>query len=234
MSQQRRKSGQAKKRKAQKTGGGMPGWVWGLGGLMIGLCVAVVVNLELKTDDEDLDSMLGAEQSNDSAQESPSQTTDNADSDQGAANKDRSKEPDFEFYKVLPEQEVEVPAEEQAKADEATSPDTPAGDGAVEPATSTDEASAAASPADDAAAKGGSGSLVLQAGSFQDPGSADRMKAELALLGIEARIESASPNGEETWHRVRAGPYTDRKRVNEIRDRLRRNDIDTIILTKGD
>lgn len=47
---------------------------------------------------------------------------------------------------------------------------------------------------------------LLQAGAFQASGQAEEMKARIAMLGLSARVESASING-GTVYRVRMGPY---------------------------
>jgi len=115
--------------------------------------------------------------------------------------------PRFEFYTMLPEMEVAVSEEEieTAKADSARSQPTPF-----------------------------AGTYVLQVGSFRRYAEADRMKATLALLGLEAQIQTVSIDGEETWHRVRLGPYSDVARLNEARDRLYENDLEAIVLKQKD
>lgn len=47
---------------------------------------------------------------------------------------------------------------------------------------------------------------LLQAGAFQASGQAEEMKARIAMLGLSARVESASIGG-NTVYRVRMGPY---------------------------
>ena len=47
---------------------------------------------------------------------------------------------------------------------------------------------------------------LLQAGAFQASGQAEEMKAKIAMLGLGARVESASIGG-KTVYRVRMGPY---------------------------
>ena len=112
--------------------------------------------------------------------------------------------PQFEFYTILPEMEITVP---DSEVQVATQP---------EPQPSeTDKAS---------------GSYMLQVGSFQKLEQADELKATLALLGFEAEIQSVPVNGGETWHRVRLGPYTDLARLNETRIRLRKNNIEALLL----
>ena len=48
---------------------------------------------------------------------------------------------------------------------------------------------------------------ILQAGSFANFDDADRLKARLALAGLEARIEKISIEGKGEYFRVRLGPY---------------------------
>jgi cell division protein FtsN len=85
--------------------------------------------------------------------------------------------PQFEFYSVLPEMEVEVP------------PDTlrPSATISQTPTSST-------------------GIYQLQVASYRSSEDAERMKASLALKGISARVERVSVN-DKTYYRVRSGPY---------------------------
>ena len=47
---------------------------------------------------------------------------------------------------------------------------------------------------------------LLQAGAFGASGDAEAVKAKIALLGLNARVESAAIGG-KTVYRVRMGPY---------------------------
>jgi cell division protein FtsN len=49
---------------------------------------------------------------------------------------------------------------------------------------------------------------ILQAGSFGDHEDADRLKAKLALSGLEAKIEKVVIEGKGAYYRVRLGPYS--------------------------
>lgn len=69
--------------------------------------------------------------------------------------------------------------------------------------------------------------FYLQAGAFQSAADADNLKARLALLGVEARIETAAVPEKGTWHRVRAGPFATVEQVNRARETLRQNGIET-------
>jgi cell division protein FtsN len=113
-------------------------------------------------------------------------------------------EPRFSFYNMLPNFEVVIPEEE---------PDV-SRDGEVE---------AVESP----------GTYVLQAGSFTETGDADRRRAELALLGIESRVQRIIID-DRTYHRVRIGPTNDLDELNRIRSRLREARIDVLRIRLGD
>ena len=109
----------------------------------------------------------------------------------------------FDFYTLLPELEVIIPQEETGLPEK-------------QPAKQT------TSPTH----KGG---YLLQAGSFKSFEDADSLKARLALLGIEANVQSVDVNNIQ-WHRVRVGPSSDRQALEQIRMRLRTHQIDTILM----
>ncbi len=71
---------------------------------------------------------------------------------------------------------------------------------------------------------------ILQAGSFKSFEEADRLKASLNLIGIEAAIQTVTVNNKDTWHRVQIGPYQDLAELNAVRARLKQNNIDTVLL----
>ena len=67
-------------------------------------------------------------------------------------------------------------------------------------------------------------------GSFEQYEAADEVKAQLALLGINADIQRVVINGRDIRHRVRVGPYKDPAKLQEIRDRLLANNFDFMLL----
>lgn len=67
--------------------------------------------------------------------------------------------------------------------------------------------------------------LYLQLGSFQSETEADNLKAKLALLGVEARIETANVPEKGLFHRVRVGPYATTAELNRVRDQLNQNGV---------
>lgn len=74
------------------------------------------------------------------------------------------------------------------------------------------------------------GTYILQVGSFRSNKEADTRKAELALLGIVSSIQSVTINGSDTWHRVRIGPVSDMKKLDELRSKLKQNNIHFMLL----
>lgn len=74
----------------------------------------------------------------------------------------------------------------------------------------------------------GHGTYTLQVGSYRNLSDADRVKARLALLGIEADIYTVKVS-EETWHRVVVGPYSNAGKLRRITTRLRKNNIEFMV-----
>ena len=66
---------------------------------------------------------------------------------------------------------------------------------------------------------------VLQVGAFRTEPEADRLRAQLALLGLEARIQKNVVDDKDTWFRVRVGPIQDDAELARIRARLDENKI---------
>ncbi|MFP5344985.1 MAG: SPOR domain-containing protein, partial [Gammaproteobacteria bacterium] len=81
-----------------------------------------------------------------------------------------------------------------------------------------------------AAQEGKPEAYILQAGSFKNFAEADRLKASLNLIGIEAGIQTVTVNNKDTWHRVQIGPYRDVAELNAVRARLKQNNIDAVLL----
>lgn len=70
----------------------------------------------------------------------------------------------------------------------------------------------------------------LQAGAFQNEQDADNLKAKLALLGIEARIQTQEIPGKGLWHRVRIGPFNKTADLEKVRAQLKGNGIDSAVV----
>ncbi len=112
--------------------------------------------------------------------------------------------PRFDFYRLLPEREIIIPDEEIKAVPKKESVPIPEADK--------------------------SGQYILQAGAFKTFKQADQLKAKLALIGVQANIETVKINDAVAWHRVRLGPFGKLDEVNTVRYRLQDNDIDTVVL----
>ena len=113
--------------------------------------------------------------------------------------------PKFDFYTILPEMEVVISDEE-----------------------------AAPPPAKDLPASGKPGSeplnYRLQVGSFKRMSDADRQKAKLALIGVEASIEKVNIGQGEVYHRVLTQPFKTKQELNASRKRLQQNGINSLVV----
>jgi cell division protein FtsN len=104
--------------------------------------------------------------------------------------------PVIDFYKVLPQREVEISIPEQDRD-------------AIENPTINKEIV---------------GQTILQVGSFQSAAEADSLKAQLAFLGLQASVKSAVVN-DQTWHRVELGPFDSEISLSRAKNLLIENRI---------
>ena len=128
--------------------------------------------------------------------------------------------PQFSFYTVLPEMEVLVSEEEvnrRVKQPSVGQPPTVAAQAAP-----TAPAATPSPPQSE--------SLLLQVAAFKKPEEADRMKAKLALLGVTADIQTVSINNEAAFYRVRVGPFNSANKLKDVRDRLKGNGYDSVVV----
>lgn len=77
-------------------------------------------------------------------------------------------------------------------------------------------------------------SFYLQAGAFQNAPDADNLKARLALIGMQASIQTTTLPERGVWHRVRIGPYANVEELNRTRDTLKKSGIDTTLIKVRD
>lgn len=73
------------------------------------------------------------------------------------------------------------------------------------------------------------GTYVLQAGSYPEHAQADSVKARLALLGVSSQIQAVTVDGRR-FHRVRIGPVENLDELNRLRERLRQNRIEFLVI----
>jgi cell division protein FtsN len=77
------------------------------------------------------------------------------------------------------------------------------------------------------------GTYVLQAGSYKNFADADRIRAQLALQGVESKVQKVSVDN-DTWHRIRIGPISKLDDLNKLRAILRKADVDVLVIRVGD
>ena len=251
--------------------GGLPGWAWGVIGLLLGVALLMAAPKLLKSDGDG----FFRPQPNPDAQPAPvALGEDGVVAPDGAAaprdpataagksDDDAPKSPEYDFYTLLPGKEVlltdaELAATERAETERAaqhaqsqaaaiaqadatghattttattTLPLPQPVDAGSKPArtpaaapiagatAATSPTGATPAPADDDTR------YLLQAGAFQASGQAEELKARIALLGLSARVESASIGG-KTVYRVRMGPYGTASDLAEAKRKLARGGL---------
>lgn len=70
---------------------------------------------------------------------------------------------------------------------------------------------------------------LLQAGAFRSADDADRRRAAILLLDLQARTLRVTRQG-DSWHRVLVGPFANRAAVRDAQVRLLEEEIDSIVL----
>lgn len=70
--------------------------------------------------------------------------------------------------------------------------------------------------------------IYLQAGSFRRIADADKRRAELLMYGMRASAEPVNSSG-ETWYRVQIGPFASDAEMSRARSKLKANGIDTLM-----
>jgi len=111
----------------------------------------------------------------------------------------------YDFYEMLPNFEVVVP-----EKDKDVKRDLPAAAKIERP-----------------------GVYVLQAGSYRNQADADRVRAQLAMQGIAAKVQRVAVDT-DVWHRVRVGPINNLDELNKVRRQLQAADVDALVIRVGD
>ena len=111
----------------------------------------------------------------------------------------------YDFYEMLPNFEVVVP-----EKDKDVKRDLPAAAKIERP-----------------------GVYVLQAGSYRNQADAERIRAQLAMQGIAAKVQRVAVDT-DVWHRVRVGPINNLDELNKLRRQLQAADVDALVIRVGD
>jgi cell division protein FtsN len=116
----------------------------------------------------------------------------------------KTPKPRFDFYKLLQESEQIVPATETIGDPEK----------APEHTASNIE-------------------YILQVGSFPAQAEADKLRAQLILLNLDAHLESVEIHKGEIWHRVVVGPFDSQEKLASARSSLVANQYTALVLKRA-
>src|SRR5690348_15229892 len=111
----------------------------------------------------------------------------------------------YDFYQMLPNFEVVVP-----EKDKDVKRDLPASAPIERP-----------------------GVYVLQAGSYRNEADAARVARQLALQGVQAKVQRVAVDA-DVWHRVRIGPIRDLAELNKVRKQLQAAEVNALVIRVGD
>lgn len=103
--------------------------------------------------------------------------------------------PQFDFYTILPKKEIVLPEHE------------------IKTRTREEQVG-----------KNKKANYVIKAGSYRNLNEADALKAKLALMGIESKIQKAKVES-ASWYTVMLGPYAQMSSVTDIISRLQKNGL---------
>lgn len=251
------KRGKSQARRNGSSNSGMPGWAWLVIGLALGVGIFLLAPKFL--DGKGTDSFFRPKPNADAqppamdavddepiVSENGTPTASAATATTTPANgttgkEGDTKEQDYDFYTLLPAEEValsdtELAARARAEAAErrttekpvpAPNPDAadiaipPAIDTPKPPANTVKENTASTKPPVEVATATvrDDARYLLQAGAFAASGDAEALKAKIAFLGLGARVESAQIKG-NTVYRVRMGPYGSATELAEAKRKL--------------
>ncbi|MDR5892151.1 SPOR domain-containing protein [Halomonas mongoliensis] len=208
----------------------LPGWVWGLAGLVGGFLLSQHQHgvAPWQVEDSPLATVLPR-----SAPPEPEAAA--------PARPSEPRMPTFEFYTLLPESEVIAPrgempastarppapppAEESSEAASAQESADPIAEViAANLATERSEPTAAAEPA------GNGHRYMLQAASFRESGDAQQLQRRLRDFGLLAQVSEVRAGGGETWHRVQVGPYDDNRELSRAQDLMVTQGIEPLLI----
>jgi cell division protein FtsN len=175
----------------------LPGWVWLVLGLSIGLVVAAIVYVSKPKPILPTVPAGAAATSGKPATAAPA-------SPSGQIPLPPKQPSRFSFYEMLPSYEVVIPREDARASSKAGKPTT----------------AEIAAP----------GQYLIQVGSYKTRDEADRARANLALLGVESRIEQVTIDQSETWFRVRIGPESSLAKAQDTLERLDQNGIKGVLV----
>lgn len=134
----------------------------------------------------------------------------------------------FSFHDILPELEVVVSDNELSKPDPKKPEEKKPEEKKPEEKKPEEKKAEVAKKPEDKKADAAAGSYMLQVASLRTAADAERLKAELAIQGIQVKVQTVTVNGKDTYHRLQAGPYQGKQAVNDARSQLKTKGMDPI------
>lgn len=135
--------------------------------------------------------------------------------------------PKYDFYTLLPESEVILPPEEPKP--KAQPPVTPEEAAKIDAARAEAALAGQVPPPPPTVAKAPVTQFFLQAGSFRQKPEAEKVRAQIILLGQDVRVENVTVR-DEVWYRVLVGPYADREQLGKAQKTLSASGYKNLLL----
>lgn len=190
----------------------VPGWVWLACGLVIGGFVVMLMNLEPG----------GAE----IKRERPDPKRSAAKVQSGS----EQPKPKYDFYTLLPESEVIVPPDAMPEpVVPEQEPVTPEEAAKIDAQRAETALAGMTPPPPPLVASAGKTQYFLQAGSFRKAADADRVRAQIILLGQSVQIESGTVR-DELWYRVLVGPFASKEQLGGAQKALAASGFSNLLL----
>ncbi|WP_410209804.1 SPOR domain-containing protein [Aquirhabdus sp.] len=139
-----------------------------------------------------------------------------------AATTDSGKPADFQFYDLLPKQQV-TPIPTQTVPDVVPDDPTPVVVGSGNDAAPTSTS-----------AKPGQAHYILQVNSFQTADEADKQRAAVLLAGLPADVRHTTGNDGSEWYRVVSGPFDSKNEALKAQRQLQDSGIDALVVEQSE
>ena len=191
----------------------VPGWVWLVCGLVIGGFIMFLMNLEPGGDE------IKRAKDTPKPKEQPKRP---------APTTGQPVKPKYDFYTLLPESEVILPPE-APKPEQAPKPVTPEEAAKIDAARAEAALNGQVPPPPPMVAKAPATQFFLQAGSFRKQPEAERVRAQIILLGQDVRVENVTVRDED-WYRVLVGPFANREQLGQAQKTLAASGYNNLLL----
>jgi cell division protein FtsN len=192
----------------------VPTWLWTVFGVLVGLTFLALLYLWQPWQPT----------SHESAQTDDATTTKTA---------DPSKPAKFQFYDLLPKQQV-TPIPTQTVPDVVPEDlSTSVADAANNASSDSDNIQQTTQTAQTSQTKAALPHYILQVNSFQSSDEADKQRASVLLAGLPADVRHTTSDGQE-WYRVISGPFNSKNEALKAQRQLQDSGIDALVVEQGD